>query len=237
MSASKTVILTALREELHAVAAGLPKGAPGFDVIRGGIGPDSAARAAAALFTNPEAPKLVCSTGFCGGIADGLAVGDLVVATAIVEGDAQRRERIDVAPELLKRVTDALKSAGIGFHSGVLVSVRDPVLQTSAKRALGRANAALAVDMESYAIADAVRAQPGTAFLAMRVVSDAVGDELPPEVAEFLDAEGKVRTTVVARFVLRSPANMKKLWELKGRSDKASKTLTAAWKAVCGAIR
>src|SRR5262245_42046277 len=120
---NKIVILTALREELAAVVAGLPKGAQQFEVIRGGIGPDSAARSAGELFKTGT-PQLLCSTGFCGGIADGLAVGDIVLATAIVEGDAQRRPRIDLAPELFKRLSDALKSAGITFHSGVIVSVR-----------------------------------------------------------------------------------------------------------------
>jgi len=235
MPVPKLTILTALREELNAVAAAIPKGSQ-IEVIRGGIGPDSAARATTEVFKKSERPQLICSTGFCGGLADGLAVGDVVLASAIVEGDDKRRERVDVKAELLKRITESVKSIGIPIHSGVLVSVRDPVLQSAAKRALGTSNSALAVDMESYAIADTAKQNPGTDFFALRVVSDAVGDELPPEVADFLDAEGKVRTTVVARFALGGPANMKKLWELKGRSDKAAKALTAAWRAVFSAL-
>lgn len=226
----KLAILTALREEMNAVAAAVPKGSE-IEVVRGGIGPDSAARAAADFFKSPEHPFSLCSAGFCGGLADGLAVGDVVLATAIAEGDAAKRERIEIPPKLLKDISESLKAAGIAFHSGTIVSVRDPVLQSAAKRALGSSNSALAVDMESYAIAEIARLH-GINFFAVRVVSDAVGDELPAEVGEFLDADGKVRTTVVARFALGGPANMKKLWELKGRSDKAAKALTAAWTVI-----
>ena len=229
MLGTKLTIFTALREELNAVTAAIPKGSAQIQAIRGGIGPDAAARAAGEILKAP--PELLCSSGFCGGLADGLAVGDIVVATAIVEGDGKKRERIDIKSDVLKRVTETLKSSGIAFQSGVLVSVRDPVLQSSAKRALGSSASAFAVDMESYTLAEAAQ-RAGTDFFALRVVSDAVGDELPAEVGDFLDADGNVRTGVVARFALGGPSNVKKLWDLKGRSDKAAKALTAAWKAI-----
>ncbi len=68
--------------------------------------------------------------------------------------------------------------------------------------------------------------------LAVRVVSDSVLDELPPEVGGFLDENGSVRVAHVARYAMGGPRNMKTLWELKARTDKAAASLGAAWKVL-----
>ena len=88
--------------------------------------------------------------------------------------------------------------------------------------------------MESYAVAQAAAGR--CPVFALRAVSDAVTDALPPEVAGFLDANGDVRMGKVTRFMLGGPRNIRTLMELKSRSDKAAASLTAAWKAVWPAL-
>lgn len=223
-------IIAALREELAAVTAGIPAEDRALvQMIRGGVGPQSAGKAAAQCNA-----RWVCSTGFCGGLTDQLNVGDIVVASAIVDGSAATQTAsVTIDPTLVQNVLSALKSAGVVAHSGVITSVRDPVLACDSKRALGQSAAAIAVDMESFAISAACT---GKMFV-LRSVSDSVNDELPVEVSGFLDAEGNVRAGNITRFVLKRPTNIKKLMELKARSDIAARSLTAAWKAGWPVIR
>src|SRR5258707_600005 len=63
MAVPRLTILAALREEMNAVAAAISKGSSNVQVLRGGIGPDSAGRAAAEIFKNAEHPQVVCSSG------------------------------------------------------------------------------------------------------------------------------------------------------------------------------
>ncbi|MCY3023523.1 MAG: hypothetical protein NTW87_31470 [Planctomycetota bacterium] len=103
------------------------------------------------------------------------------------------------------------------------------------KRALGLARQALAADMESFAMAE--RAGTKAAVCALRVVSDAVGDELPAEVGTFLDEKGSVRVGRVARYALRGPASIRTLRALKARRDRSLAGLTAAWRVVWPLLR
>ena len=66
-------------------------------------------------------------------------------------------------------------------HVGRLLTVDAIVRLPKRKRELGLKHQALAADLESGAVAEVCR-RDATRFLAVRVVSDAVDDELPPEV-------------------------------------------------------
>ena len=217
-------IIAALREELDAAALGISESDRGdrasVQLVRGGVGLDSTRRAADAC-----SAEWICSTGFCGALNDSLSVGDIVIASQILDGSEKKSAPVSVDAAFVADMVEALKSAGLTPQVGPVISVRDPVFSSEAKRALGQSSGALAVDMESFALAGARK------IVVLRTVSDAVGDELPVEVAGFLDEQGNVKAGNVTRFVLKRPTNVKTLWELKKRSDTAAKALTAAWKA------
>lgn len=228
------IIIGAIRDELAAVGRGIsPSEHSRANLIRGGVGPDSASRAVAGL--DFASAKFVCSTGFCGGLKDGVEVGDIIVATEILRGDSV--EKINVDATLVGKITAALSSAGVRFHAGPLTSVREPVFLREDKRALGISSGAVAVDMESFAIATPAAKAGGCTPFVLRVVSDSVDDELPSEVSKFLDADGNVRAGKITRFIFKRPTNIARLMELKKRSDTASAALTAAWKAVWPVVR
>src|SRR5438128_618124 len=95
-STPKIAIVCALKEEYTAVAAGL--GADWrerFELVRAGVGPESAARVAKEFAARAEPPTWVISTGFCGGLSESLNVGDIVVSSEIV--DAPSGLAIDAA--------------------------------------------------------------------------------------------------------------------------------------------
>jgi adenosylhomocysteine nucleosidase len=102
-----------------------------------------------------------------------------------------------------------------GVHVGRLLTVDEIVRLPHEKRALGEKHGALAVDMESCAVAEVCR-RHRVRFLAVRIISDAVDDELPP------DVRGLVKqTTRTARLgaavgaVFRRPSSVKDMWKLR----------------------
>jgi adenosylhomocysteine nucleosidase len=224
-------IITALPAELAAVEAAIPKAErQQVKLICGGEGAENATRAVQQLLSAPDAPPLVCSTGFCGGLVEGLAVGDIVLAEAILGPKEGERYAVEFEPLGLDGLRLALSEARVKHQVGAIVSVTEAVCESKRKRELGAMRKALAADMESFAIASAGRAE--ARVFALRVVSDAVSDELPAEIGTFLDEKGRVRLGSVARFALRSPANARTLLRLKSQMAKAAANLTAAWRAV-----
>ncbi|MCY3023522.1 MAG: hypothetical protein NTW87_31465 [Planctomycetota bacterium] len=82
MPHAELAIVAALEEELAAVRAAIPKrDRAAALLVCCGVGWDAATRAAAKLLDAPEPPRLICSTGFCGGLTDLTAVGDIVLAS------------------------------------------------------------------------------------------------------------------------------------------------------------
>jgi adenosylhomocysteine nucleosidase len=232
-------IVVALREEEAAVVAALSvlpaERAQRVRVVRGGMGGAAAHGAAQKLLGIAPGLKLLASSGFCGGLDASLAPGSVFLATAVTaraetEKKPAHTETLTADPAALQTSASALRAAGLEFHQGLLVTVARPVLTPPEKTELARASGAAAVDMEAAAIARVARAR-GAAFLSLRTATDGAQDDLPPEVAEFLDEDGKVRTGKVLRYVAGGTKRLHKLWELKSRSDKAVASLTAAWQA------
>ena len=67
-----------------------------------------------------------------------------------------------------------------GLHVGRLLTVDDIIRQPQERRELGEQHAAVACDMETYAVAQTCR-ELDVRFLSVRIISDAVDDELPPK--------------------------------------------------------
>lgn len=227
----KIAVVCALKEELAAVKAGLGGEAARFELIQAGVGPKSAARVAEELAAREQPPEVVVSTGFCGGLVDELNVGDIVVAHEVRAGEPPAPQNSDRAKALIEIVSAALGKTKLRWKCGAMVCAENAVFKSKDKRVLGEKTGALAVDMESFALAanlDSAR----TALIAIRAVSDSVDDELPPEVAEFLDESGNVRAGKVTRFIFKRPKNFTRLLALKKRADSAAASLTEAWRAL-----
>ena len=229
---ARVVVVAALKEELSAVAAALPPGAEErVALLQCGVGADCAARTAQAVLARRPAPRLICSTGFCGGLSDGLTAGTIVLAEKFLRGDGAAHEALAGDGALIGMFGGALAGREVRHRRGALVSVGAAVVSPEAKRVLGGRCGALAVDMESFALASSAAAG-GTPFLAMRAVSDGPDEALPAEVGTFLDERGKPRLGRIMAFALRRPRNLQALLRLKRRSDEARGALLAAWRAV-----
>ena len=79
--------------------------------------------------------------------------------------------------------------------------------------------------MESFAVAEVCRARH-VRFLAVRVINDAVDDELPRDVEHLLDQKTHAgRFGAVTGAVWRRPGSVKDLWKLRERATSASTRL------------
>jgi adenosylhomocysteine nucleosidase len=220
-----------MKDEFRAIRKGI-----GGDLIdpyrlfQSGVGSKAASRLGQTLAANSK-PTLVISTGFCGALRNDVMVGDVIVGTRILDADSGEEIHRFRDETLCERIAHALSNGKLRFHVGSIVSTLHPVFSPQAKRELGLRRDALAVDMESAALAKHFDPKH-TRVLVLRTVSDAVDDELPAEVGEFLNEKGRPRIAKIAGFALRRPRNIKTLMSLKARADRAAATLTRLWQIV-----
>jgi len=186
-------------------------------VIESGVGQKAAARATAEAIKFYR-PKWVISAGFAGGLDEKLRRGHIVMANEVVNLAA---ERLAVGLNL-----DSQSLAGMkGLHVGGLLTVDAILREPAERRRLAEQHQAIACDMESFAIAETCR-QQGTPCLAIRIISDAVDDELPPEIEHLLKQRslaGKLGAAAGAIFKRLGAA--KDLWRLREDALKASDRL------------
>ncbi len=134
------------------------------------------------------------SFGIAGGLAPGLAPGTLVVGEAVVHGG----RRLPCSPDLL---------AGVSARRGVVAAADAVVADPAAKAALFAATGALAVDLESWGVAEAA-ASAGLKFAVLRAVADPASRALPAAAADGLDEAGRVRLGAVLLSLLKDPTQL-----------------------------
>ena len=186
-------------------------------IVESGAGCEAAASATEALIGGHE-PQWVISAGFAGGLHENVSQGDILLADEIVDTTGRKFD-IDLK---LDRETFAQQRH---LHIGRLLTAPRVIHDSQEKQSLGRRHDALAVDMESIAVADVCRDQK-TRFLSVRIISDAVGHELPKDI----DYLVKRRTTAgrlgaAAGAILRRPSSIKDMWQLKEDALVASERL------------
>jgi adenosylhomocysteine nucleosidase len=144
-----------------------------------GVGAENAARAARALVAAGAGALL--SFGVAGALDPQLTCGTAVLPLEVLR---PRNGLGTATPQRFAtdgRWRECLRSAlppRPGVVSGALLSSAAPVATATLKQRLFRDSGAVAVDMESAAVA-AVAADHGLPFLALRVILDTARDSLP----------------------------------------------------------
>jgi adenosylhomocysteine nucleosidase len=198
-------------------------------VVESGVGCPAAARATQSLILGHQ-PQWVISAGFAGGLNDSVAQGDVLMADQIVD-TADRQFEIDF--KLDRQTIDTMRH----LHVGRLLTCDRIIHDPEEKKALGRRHGALAVDMESIAVAEVCRNEK-IRFLSVRVISDAIDHALPQDI-DFLV---KRRTTAdrlcaAAGAILRRPSSIKDMWQLKEDALAASERLAKFLAGIVGQLR
>lgn len=151
--------------------------------------PDVAARLA--LEFAQQGAETLMSFGIAGGLSRRLRVGSVVVADEIVT-DSGTYPAVSTAAGPAKA------------HKGRIYGGSEVVATTEEKRRLRQQFDAIAVDNESGPVAR-VAYEAGIPFVAVRVISDAVGDHLPPAALLPLSLDGKPRLGAVLLSVVTNP--------------------------------
>ena len=186
-------------------------------VVESGPGTQRAAKAAQAMI-DAYRPRFVVSAGFAGGLDSQLRRYDLVVATSLINAQGNQMTLESAAKYPWLAETRNLHQGRL-FTADRLIRLREEKLQ------LGRAKAALAVDMETFAVAEVCR-QRGVEFLSARAISDAVDEELPRDVGKLLAQKsfaGQLGAALGSIF--RRPGSVKDLFHLHQSALACSKRL------------
>jgi hopanoid-associated phosphorylase len=195
------------------------------------------ARAAADQLLRDGAAALV-SVGMAGGLDPALRPGDLVVGSAVALPDGGQLGA-DRAwwPTILAQLTRAVGAAP-GRRPQVVVGPvygsETAILLTEAKQGLFRDTGAVAVDLESAAVA-AAAAERGVPFAVVRAIADPAGRPVPALSLAGMGLEGEMRPWPVIRGLLASPRHLPALIRL-GRDTRRSLAALKAvpWAALAG---
>ncbi len=186
-------------------------------VANTGAGQKSAAKVAADVIDFHQ-PRWVISAGFAGGLHDDVRPGHLLLVDKVTSSAGESFAiGLQCDPQWL--------ATARGVHAGKLVTVDEIVRTEEDKRRLGEQHAAIACDMETFAITNVCR-QKQTPLIAVRIITDAVDDTLPPEIDRLMRQKtmaGKLGAAAGAIF--SRPTAAKDLWDLRGMALKSSDRL------------
>lgn len=186
-------------------------------VMVSGAGRNAAAVATEALITGHR-PGWVLSTGFAGGLDPRLGRRHILMADQLADtsGDELSLD-LKVDPASLSDLPEV--------HVGRLLTADSVIRLPEEKKSLGRRYDALAVDMESFAVAEVCRRYQ-VGFLAVRVINDAADDELPPDVKHLLAQKtGVARLGAALGSIWRRPSSFGDMLKLKKNAQQASDRL------------
>jgi adenosylhomocysteine nucleosidase len=195
------------------------------------------ARRAMRSFASPNlsptlSADLVIATGLAGALSEELRPGDLVLADRLIldgEDAESARRTIAIPPADLARFQTALETRRLAFTTGTILTAARILKDGAGKRDARTRTGALAVDMESAAIAaEAYRC--GLRFACVRAVLDTVDEEIVG--AELAGPDGEVRPLAAASFVLRNPAAVVGLARMMRSLNRATAALATALEAL-----
>ena len=186
-------------------------------LIESGVGAAQAAAATERLILGHQPPWII-SAGFSGALQPQLGLNDLVLVNQVcgLHGESLSID-VRISPAEVARIP--------GLHLGRVVTVDKIVGRRVEKQSLGETSGALAVDMETLAVAQVCQ-QHKVRFLAVRVISDTLEDELSDDIERLVRQRtfaGQLGAAATA--IWKRPSNLKQMWNLKERAIVASDRL------------
>ena len=219
-----TGIVVALPEELTTLTSKkIDKGrclfiADKILVAYSGAGPINA-QSAAELLVAEGATRLI-SWGCAAALSASLNPGDLILADKLI--DAGNVE-ITIDANWHSYTKNSL-AAFVAVHTGRLAESTSIVSSSKDKKQLHSITGAVALDMESIAIARVAR-QHTLPFLSIRVIADPVDMNLPLAINHSLNEWGEVELRKLLLFLVLNPAELPGLIKLGQHFNAAKKTL------------
>lgn len=167
----------------------------------------------------PYRPRVVISAGFSGALQADLGCGAVVLATEIVDEQGSRWPTTWPGKLPPGQWQPPL-------HSGRILCTAQLEGEPHRKRLLGNKHDALALDMETAAIARRC-SKLAIPFGAVRAISDDVDTRLAPNLVSLLSAN-RVSALALGRVLLGSPRLAGDLWRLAKQTRHAAQQLKLA---------
>lgn len=219
-----TGILVALPEELRTLTKTKIKQGECVTVAKNtiitlsGSGPENA-RIAAQILIDQGAKQLI-SWGCAGALAPHLKAGDLVIPESI---GTQDNNLIATHTQWSKKIIANLAS-NIKYYTGTLLESDSVVALADTKNELHQSTHALAVDMESGAVAR-IAQQAQIPFIALRSIVDPANLDLPLAINHAITETGLVSIPKLLLYLCAHPNEIPCLIKLGLNFNAANKTL------------
>jgi len=162
--------------------------------------------------------EALLSFGIAGGLAPNLKTGSVVIATQLV-GDKQLPCHEPWAARLFESLDPHFE-----VTRDPLAGARDVLATPASKASLFRENGAVAVDMESYGVAEAATAKT-LPFAALRVVCDTADETIPPIAVAAMGDDGRTRISATIVQAIAHPGQIPDLIRLGRRTEQARRVL------------
>lgn len=186
-------------------------------------GADPGRAAAAAEQLAASGVTCLVSFGLAGGLDPALLPGRLVLADRIVLSDGAV---LATHEGLATRLSNAATGIGLRLVRGAIAGSDRPVATASAKMALAGTSGAIAVDMESHAVARVANAT-GIPFIVLRAVADPATFDVPAAALSGVDTAGRTRPMAVIARLARRPRDIPALIALAEAAARGRRGLIA----------
>jgi adenosylhomocysteine nucleosidase len=175
-------------------------------------------------------PETIVSLGFGGALLPGLAPGQLVLGASFRRYDPETGRLAEVEapapPRPLGELAASLMSAGLPAVTGSFVSTPGIIHKGRQGEPLRRL-AQPVLDLETAALA-AAAAAAGLPFLALRVITDAAGEEIPDFLRGGWDPGSGPTIPQALGWLARDPRRLGPMLHLWRRSRLGARRLAAA---------
>jgi adenosylhomocysteine nucleosidase len=197
-------------------------------LIRSMAGQSNAARATEILIAGHR-PSRIISAGLAGGLSAELKRNDILVADRLLRSDGD-----SIAVELPPALATMCHRPGV--RCGTLLSADRVVRFPSQRRELLQRHGAMAVDMETFAVAEVCR-RHGIPFSSIRAINDTADETLPNDVEHLLAQKTTpARLGAAMGAILRRPASAKDMYRLRENALVASLRLAEFIASIAASI-
>ena len=188
-------------------------------LVRSGMGRDRARRALAEVAGKWDLEEVI-SIGYAGALDPSLEVGDLVVADKVVEMDSSQPAGEMKSYSLDKEIFNTTAAV----RERILLTVDCVAATPEEKKQLRERYSAVAVDMETSALAEEAKARD-LSFISVRAITDTADQELI-DCSHLVEEDGDVSKVKAGWHVLTHPGDLKGMIALRQHAITATANLT-----------
>lgn len=181
-------------------------------LIHSGMGVTRARKAAEHLIFGHR-PYWIVHPGFCGALDPTLKACDVVLPSEIVTPEREPIP-IPIRPDLLPQ----------GIVTGRLLTLDRILRKPDEKKHWHEHTGAIAVDMESHAVAELCQSM-NLRWVGLRVVSDTADEELPAEILTIAGPTGAFRLGATIGALWNRPSAVKDLLKLRESAQNAAEKI------------